>query len=99
MATKEQMVIRSKNLRSKIDLGNHAKSLKEHPGWKALEVWYTTKWDFKNIMNAYRNGKPQEHETMMVQRETLTMIEEILNTWIRNGDTAQHELAEEERAK
>ena len=99
MATKEQMVVRGKDLRRKIDLGNHARSLKEHPGWKALEMWYTTKWDFKNIMNEFRNGKPEVYKDMMVQRETLTMIEEILNTWINNGDTAQKELAEEERNK
>ena len=99
MASKEEMVVRTKNLRAKIDLSNHAKSLKEHPGWKALEVWYSTKWSFQNIMNEFRNGKPEVYKDMMIQRETLTMVEEILNTWIRNGEAAQSELAEEERGK
>ena len=98
MASKEEMVVRSKNLRAKIDLGNHAKSLKEHPGWKALEVWYSTKWSFQNIMNEFRNGKPEVYKDMMIQRETLTMVEEILNTWAKAGDQAQEELAAEERS-
>ena len=99
MASKEEMVVRSKNLRAKIELANITKSLKEHPGWKALEVWYTNKWSFKNIMNVFRSGDEKAHRDMMTQREALTMIEDILETWIRNGDTAQHELAEEERVK
>jgi len=96
MATKQEMVVRTKDNRRKIDLGNHAKSLKEHPGWKALEVWYTTKWSFQNIMNEFRNGKPEVYKDMMVQRETITMIEEILNLWIKNGEQAQEELAKED---
>ena len=99
IATKEQMVIRSKNLRVKIDLANNIKSLKEHPGWKALEIWYTNKWSFPNIMNVFRGGDEQAHRDMMVQREAFTMMETIMDTWIKNGDTAQNELAEEDRVK
>ena len=91
--------MKHKDYRRKIELGNHAKSLKEHPGWKALEMWYTTKWSFQNIMNEFRNGTPEKYKDMMIQRETLTMVEEILNTWIKAGDTAQEELAQEEKSK
>ena len=99
MASKEEMVVRTKDRRAKIDLANHMKALKEHMGWKALEKWYTTKWSFPNIMNVFRGGDEQAHRDMMVQREAFTMMETIIETWIKNGDTAQHELAEEERAK
>ena len=99
MASKDQMVVRGKDLRKKIDLGTSAKSLREHPGWKALEMWYTTKWSFANIMNEFRNGDEAKYKDMMIQRETLTMVEEILNSWIKAGDQAQSELSEEERVK
>jgi hypothetical protein len=43
------------------------------------------------------NGKEEIYKDMMIQRETLTMVEEILNSWIKNGENAQNELAKEEK--
>ena len=90
----------AKDSRKKIEIANAIKSLKEHGGWKIIELWYTTKWSFRNIMNEFRNNKDAEaYKQMMVQRETIEMLEERMNRWIQEGEQAVKQLELEEKSK
>ena len=96
-AEKQKLVEKVRDPKSKIKVMNAIKSLKEHDGWKIVEMWYTNKWSFRNIMNEFRGGKEEEYKNMMIQRETLEILEEQLNAWIRAGEKAQQDLTEEEK--
>lgn len=96
LARKQQMVAKGKDLRKKIDMGEVIKALKEHPGWKLIEVWYTGKWSYDRIMDARRTNR-EKCDEMMLQREALTLMEQRINQWIKEGDQARAELNEQER--
>ena len=85
------------NPRDKIKVADAMKALRDSDGWKMLEMWYTTKWSFRNIMAVYRGGKEDEYKTMMIQRELLEMIENQMDTWIEAGQRAREQLADEEK--
>ena len=86
------------NPRDKIKVADAMKTLRESDGWKMLEMWYTSKWSFRNIMQTYRGGKQEEYNAMMIQRELLEMIEDQMDIWIDAGQKAREQLAEQERA-
>jgi len=99
MAEKQTMMHSSgSNPRDKIKVADAMKSLREHDGWKMLEMWYTTKWSFRNIMHTYRNGGEEEYKTMMIQRELFEYIEDQMDTWIKAGQDARKLLDEQEKA-
>ena len=98
VAEKQQLMERTSNPRDKIKIADAIKSLKEHDGWKVIQMWYTTKWSFKSIMDAFRAGKEDEYKNMMIQRELLEMIESQMDTWIDAGQKARDLLAEQEKA-
>ena len=94
-AQKQEMVVRGKDLRKKIKKAEDIKSLKEHIGWKMIQEWYTGKWAYELIMNAFRN-EPEKCKEMMYQREALTMMENQIEAWVNAGEQARKELIEEE---
>jgi len=99
MAEKKVMLESSgNNPRDKIKVADAMKALRETDGWKMLEMWYTTRWSFRNIMQVYRGGNDKEYSAMMIQRELLEMIEDQMDTWIESGAKAREQLAEQERA-
>ena len=85
------------NPRDKIRVADAMKSLREHDGWKMLEMWYTTRWSFRNIMQVYRGGDEKQSNTMMIQRELFELIEDTMSQWIEAGDKARIKLAEAEK--
>ena len=98
MAEKKTLMETSgSNPRDKIKVADAMRTLRDTDGWKMIEMWYTSKWSFRNIMQIYRGGNEKEYSAMMIQRELIEMIEDQMDSWIEAGQKARDQLAEQDR--